>query len=153
LLRRTALTFCFALAVGAAACGGNNDDPNNPNNPSTPPPQGPPNLVIEDLQVGTGAEATAGKLLNVNYALYTYDPNGNAGRGVLLQSGSLPTFRQGTQAVIAGFDQGVVGMKVGGVRRLTVPPSLAYGASPPAGSGIAPNAWIVFDIQLTNVGD
>jgi hypothetical protein len=150
-LRRSALALCFALAVGAAACGGS--DNNNPNLPSAPPPQGPPNLVIEDLTVGTDTEGTAGKLFSVNYALYTYDPNGNANRGVLLASGTLPTFRQGTGAVIPGFDQGVVGMKVGGVRRLTVPPSLAYGASPPTGSGIAANAWIVFDIQLTNVGD
>jgi FKBP-type peptidyl-prolyl cis-trans isomerase len=136
------------LALVASACGGNSD---NPNTPSTPPPTGPPNLVIEDVTVGTGTEGTAGKLFSVNYALYTYDPAGSAGRGVLLQSGTLPTFRQGTNAVIPGFDQGVVGMRVGGVRRLTIPPSLAYGASPPA--GIAPNAWIVFDIQLTNVGD
>ncbi len=70
-----------------------------------------------------------------------------------IQGGTLPTFRQGTNAVIPGFDQGIVGMRVGGVRRLTIPPSLAYGASPPANSGIAANAWIVFDVQLTNVGD
>src|SRR5690242_19862825 len=63
-LRRSALALCFALAVGAAACGGN--DNNNPNLPSAPPPQGPPNLVIEDLTVGTGTEGTAGKLFSVN---------------------------------------------------------------------------------------
>jgi FKBP-type peptidyl-prolyl cis-trans isomerase len=135
------------LALATAACGG--DD--NPITPTPPPPQGPAGLVIEDLTVGTGAEATAGKLIDVNYALYTYDPAGSGGRGQLLQNGPLQPFRQGTNAVIAGFDQGVVGMRVGGVRRLTIPPTLAYGASPP--SGIAPNAWIVFDVQLTNVRD
>jgi FKBP-type peptidyl-prolyl cis-trans isomerase len=147
-LRRSTLALLVTLLV--AACGGGNDTPTTP----TPtPPTGPPNLVIEDLTVGTGTEALAGKLINVNYNLYTYDPAGSGGRGQQLASGTLPTFRQGTNAVIPGFDQGIVGMRVGGVRRLTVPPSLAYGASPPAGSGIAANAWIVFDIQLTNVGD
>jgi FKBP-type peptidyl-prolyl cis-trans isomerase FkpA len=148
LLRRAALVLCLAFV--ASACGGNND---NPNNPSTPPPTGPPNLVIEDLTVGTGADALAGKLISVNYALYTYDPNGSGGRGVTLQTGTLPTFRQGTNAVIPGFDQGVVGMKVGGIRRLTVPPSLAYGSAGRPEAGIAGDAWLVFDIQLTNVGD
>lgn len=147
MLRRSALVLCFALV--AAACGGNND---NPNTPTPTPPTGPPNLVIEDLTVGTGAEATAGKLLTVNYALYTYDPAGSGARGVLLQQGPF-SFRQGASQAIPGFDQGVVGMKIGGVRRLTVPPTLAYGASPPAGSGIAANAWIVFDIQMVNVGE
>ena len=147
MLRRSALVLCFALV--AAACGGNND---NPNTPTPTPPTGPPNLVIEDLTVGTGTEAAAGKLLDVNYALYSYDPNGSGGRAALLQQGPY-SFRQGASQAIPGFDQGVVGMKIGGIRRLTVPPSLAYGASPPAGSGIAANAWIVFDIQLTNVRD
>jgi FKBP-type peptidyl-prolyl cis-trans isomerase FkpA len=109
--------------------------------------------VIEDLTVGTGTEALAGKLINVNYNLYTYDPAGPGGRGQQLDGGTYPTFRQGTNAVIPGFDQGVVGMRVGGIRRVTVPPSLAYGAEGRPSGGIAPNAWIVFDIQLTNVGD
>jgi FKBP-type peptidyl-prolyl cis-trans isomerase len=147
-LRRSALVLVLALA--AAACGGGND---NPNTPTPPPPQGPPSLVIEDLTVGTGTEATAGKLLDTNYNLYTYDPAGNGNRGVFLSGGTLPTFRQGTRAVIDGYDQGVLGMRVGGIRRLTIPPTLAYGATPPTGSGIAANAWIVFDIQLTNVRD
>ena len=147
MLRRSCLVLCFALV--AAACGGKDT----PTNPSTPPPQGPAALTIEEVTVGTGTEGLAGKLFSVNYALYTYDPAGSAGRGVLLQSGTLPTFRQGTGAVIPGFDQGVVGMRVGGVRRLTIPPSLAYGATGQPQVGIAPNAWIVFDIQLTNVGD
>ena len=146
MLRRSALVLCFALV--AAACGGNND---NPNTPTPTPPTGPPNLVIEDLTVGTGTEAAAGKLLNVNYALYTYDPNGSGSRGVLLQSGTLPTFRQGTNAVIPGFDQGVVGMKVGGTRVLTIPPEMGYGARG-AGGVIPPNATLVFEVELLGVG-
>jgi hypothetical protein len=144
-LRRSVLA--LSLAVALSACGGGDD---NPNGPTAPPPQGPANLVIEDLTVGTGTEGLAGKLFDLNYNLYTYDPAGSGGRGVLLQSNSF-SFRQGTNAAIAGFDQGVIGMRVGGIRRLTIPPSLAYGASPPA--GIQPNAWLVFDLQLTNVRD
>ena len=146
MLRRSVLA--LSLAVVVSACGGGDD---NPNQPTPPPPQGPANLVIEDLTVGTGTEAIAGKLLDTNYALYTYEPAGSGGRGVLLQSGALPAFRQGTRAVIEGYDQGVIGMKVGGIRRLTIPPTLGYGAQPPA--GIQPNAWLVFDIQLVNVRD
>lgn len=146
MLRRSALALLFALA--AAACGGG-DDNGNPNNP-TPPPQGPANLVIEDVVVGTGDEATGNKLLNVNYVLYLYDPAGPNGRGAVLQAAPY-SFRQGTNAVIPGFEQGVVGMRVGGQRRLTVPPSLAYGSA--ANGNIPGNSWIVFDIQLVSVAD
>jgi FKBP-type peptidyl-prolyl cis-trans isomerase len=129
------------------ACGG--DD--NPTEPSAPPPQGPANLVIEDLTVGTGAEATGGKLLTVNYVLYLYDPAGNGGRGRQLEGPAQYPFRQGANATIPGFEQGTHGMLVGGVRRITIPPSLAYGAG---GNGAIPgNAWIVFDVQLVSVAD
>jgi len=143
-LRRTLLALMLALAT--AACGGD-DNPNNP----TPPPQGPANLVVEDLTVGTGAEATGGRLLTVNYILYLYDPAGNGGRGRQLEGPAQFPFRQGANAVIAGFEQGTHGMLVGGVRRITIPPSLGYGA---AGFGSIPgNAWIVFDVQLVSVAD
>lgn len=146
MLRRSLLALCVALAV--TACGG--DD--NPNQPSTPPPSGPATLVVEDLTVGTGAEATGGRQLSVAYNLYAYDPAGQGGRGQLLNSGSF-AFRQGTNGVIAGFEQGTSGMLVGGVRRITVPPSLGYGATPPSNSGIRPNEWLVFDVQLLAVAD
>ena len=146
MLRRTLLALMLALAT--AACGG--DD--NPNNPSTPPPQGPANLVIEDLTVGTGAEATGGRLLTVNYALYHYDPAGSGGRGQAIQSNSFQ-FRQGTNAVIPGFEQGTASMLVGGIRRITIPPSLAYGAAGNPNAGIVGNEWIVFDVQLVAVAD
>lgn len=145
MLRRSLLALCLALAV--TACGG--DD--NPNGPSTPPPQGPANLVIEDLTIGTGAEATGGRLLSVAYALYLYDPAGSGGRGQQVDGGSFQ-FRQGTNAVIPGFEQGTASMLVGGSRRITVPPSLGYGAAgfPPRIPG---NAWLVFEVQLVAVAD
>jgi FKBP-type peptidyl-prolyl cis-trans isomerase len=145
-LRRTLLALVLALAT--TACGG--DD--SPTQPSTPPPQGPANLVVEDLTVGTGAEATGGRLLTVGYALYHYDPSGQGGRGQLIQSSQFQ-FRQGTNAVIAGFEQGTASMLVGGIRRITIPPSLAYGAAGNPNAGIAGNEWIVFDVQLLAVAD
>ena len=146
MLRRSLLALMLALAV--TACGGD-DNPNAP----TPPPQGPANLVVEDLVIGTGAEATGGKLLNVGYNLYHYDPAGSGGRGQLIDGPRQFPFRQGTNATIPGFEQGTHGMLVGGIRRLTIPPSLAYGAGGNANAGIAGNEWIVFDVQLISVAD
>ena len=138
------------LALAVTACGGGDD---NPNGPSTPPPQGPAALVIEDLTVGTGAEATGGRHLTVTYILYTYDPAGNGGRGLQIQGPAPFPLRQGTNATIPGFEQGTYGM-----------PSAASVTSPfprrlltaPAGNpqaGIAGNEWIVFDVQLNAVAD
>ena len=146
MLRRSLLALMLALAV--TACGGD-DNPNAP----TPPPQGPANLVVEDLVIGTGAEATGGKLLNVGYNLYHYDPAGSGGRGQLIDGPRQFPFRQGTNATIPGFEQGTHGMLVGGIRRLTIPPSLAYGAAGNPNAGIAGNEWIVFDVQLISVAD
>ena len=150
MLRRSLLALMLALAV--TACGGG-DDNNNPNQPSTPPPQGPANLVIEDGTIGTGAEATGGRLLTVAYYLYHYDPAGSGGRGQLIQGPQQFQFRQGTNGVITGFEQGTHGMLVGGIRRLTIPPSLAYGAAGNPNAGIVANEWIVFDVQLVAVAD
>lgn len=145
MLRRSLLALILALAV--TACGGSDSNPNKP----TPTPQGPANLVIEDVTVGTGAEATGGRLLTVNYILYLYDPAGSGGRGQQLEGPASYQFRQGTNAVIPGFELGTASMLVGGVRRITIPPTLAYGAS---GQGSIPgNSWIVFDVQLVAVAD
>lgn len=106
--------------------------------------------MIEDVVVGTGAEATGNKILNLNYVVYMYDPAGPNNRGTVVNAGPF-SFRLGTNGSIPGFERGVLGMREGGQRRLTVPPSLAYGAT---GSGsIPPNAWIVFDVQLVSVAD
>jgi FKBP-type peptidyl-prolyl cis-trans isomerase len=137
------------LALAVTACGGSDNNPNNP----TPTPQGPANLVIEDLTIGTGAEATGGRLLTVAYNLYFYDPAGSGGRGQLFQGPSQFQFRQGTNAVIPGFELGTASMLVGGVRHITVPPSLAYGAGGNPQNGIPGNAWLVFDVQLLAVAD
>jgi len=105
-----------------------------------------------DLVVGTGADATVGKLVTVNYTGWLYDTSKTDGKGTQFDSsiGKQPfPFTLGAGQVIKGWDQGVVGMKVGGSRRLIIPPDLAYGAS---GSGpIPPNATLVFDISLLSV--
>ncbi len=105
-----------------------------------------------DLRVGDGAEATAGRSLTVHYTGWLYDPTQAEQKGQQFDTsvGRDPfTFTLGAGRVIQGWDQGVVGMKVGGQRRLIIPPSLAYGST---GSGpIPPNATLVFDIELLDV--
>jgi FKBP-type peptidyl-prolyl cis-trans isomerase len=102
-------------------------------------------LVVEDLVVGTGATAVAGNTVNVHYL-------GTLTNGTVFDSsygGNPLSFRLAAGQVIPGFDQGVTGMKVGGKRRLTIPPSLAYGS---AGRGqIPPNATLVFEVELVSI--
>ena len=102
-----------------------------------------------DVVVGTGATASTGRPATVNYTLWLYDSSKAEGKGTQIQNGNGFTFTPGTGGVIKGWDQGVPGMKVGGLRRLTIPPDLAYGSNPP--SGIPVNATLVFDITLTAV--
>jgi FKBP-type peptidyl-prolyl cis-trans isomerase len=106
------------------------------------------NLKIQDITVGTGATAQNGDTLNV---LYT----GTLDNGTVFDASSLHgnqpfSFTLGAQQVIEGWDLGLVGMKVGGKRMLTIPPELGYGAS---GQGpIPPNATLHFTIQLLSIG-
>ncbi len=132
------------VALAATACGSDNPAAGTSTAAS---------LTTVDLVVGTGATAAAGKTLTVTYGLWLYDTTMTDGKGTQLAAAgsALSPFVLGTGAVIAGWDQGLVGMKVGGQRRLTVPPSLAYGSTPPSGSGIPVNASLVFDVNLLNV--
>jgi len=120
-----------------AACGGGD---------SGASPSGGGTLVIEDLVVGTGATAAAGDTVSVHY-IGTFT-NGSKFDSSYDRNQPFP-FRIGAGQVIAGWDQGVPGMKVGGKRRLTIPPELAYGSR---GQGvIPPNATLVFEIDLLSV--
>jgi FKBP-type peptidyl-prolyl cis-trans isomerase FkpA len=104
-----------------------------------------------DLVVGTGATATTGRSVTVLYALWLYDSSKADGKGQQIPQQTTPfPFVLGSTGVIQGWNQGVVGMKVGGQRRLTIPPELAYGSSSP-GPGIPANATLVFDITLLTV--
>jgi len=102
-----------------------------------------------DLVVGTGATANTGSIATVTYSGWLYDTSKVDSKGTFFDGGSGFTFTLGAGSVIAGWDQGVVGMRVGGQRRLIIPPDLAYGSSGRA--PIPPNATLVFDITLTAV--
>ena len=113
-------------------------------------PDGPPptQLQIEDLTVGSGPEATPGKRVDVHYVGVAWSD----GRQFDASWDRRATFdfKLGGGEVIAGWDQGVAGMKVGGRRRLTIPPALGYG-SRGAGGVIKPNETLVFVVDLVGV--
>ena len=104
-------------------------------------------LVIEDLEVGTGPEATAGQHVQVHYTGWLTD-------GKKFDSSKDRNdpfaFPLGAGHVIRGWDEGVQGMQVGGKRKLTIPPELGYGARG-AGGVIPPNATLVFEVELLKV--
>ena len=105
-----------------------------------------------DLTVGTGTTAVAGKTVTVQYTGWLYDPNGTDHKGTQFDTsiGKAPfIFVLGAGKVIAGWDQGVPGMKIGGSRRLVIPPDLGYGST--ASGSIPANSTLVFDIQLLDV--
>jgi FKBP-type peptidyl-prolyl cis-trans isomerase len=140
------------LAAGAASCTGSDT-------PTSPVVfVGPPNLVVTDVRVGTGAVLAVGQTATVHYGLWLYDPSGNDSKGVFLQDSRLTAsaitgfkIKIAAGEVIQGWVDGLPGMRVGGLRRLIIPPSLAYGST---GNGqIPPNAWLVFDVDLLGVDD
>lgn len=102
-------------------------------------------LQIEDIRVGTGAEAKAGQTVSVHYVGTLYD--GGKKFDSSRDRGQEFKFPLGAGRVIKGWDQGVAGMKIGGVRKLTIPPHLGYGAAG-AGGVIGPNATLVFEVEL-----
>ena len=106
------------------------------------------NLVIEDIVVGEGAEAQSGQYVTVHYTGWLLD---NGAKFDFSKDRNDPfAFPLGAGHVIKGWDQGVVGMKVGGVRKLTIPAELGYG-SRGAGGVIPPNATLVFEVELLKV--
>ncbi len=107
-------------------------------------------LSTSDSVIGTGAVAAAGDTLSVTYTGWLYDASATNDQGTEFGSGPL-TFELGVGSVIKGWDQGLVGMKVGGTRTLIIPSSLAYGSCPEPGSPIPPNSALVFTVTLTNV--
>jgi FKBP-type peptidyl-prolyl cis-trans isomerase FkpA len=105
-----------------------------------------------DLLVGTGDTAASGEILTVNYTGWLYDPTKPDNKGLQFDSsiGRDPfVFTLGTASVIQGWDQGLVGMKTGGIRRLVVPPSLGYGDI--RNYSIPPYSTLVFEIELISV--
>jgi FKBP-type peptidyl-prolyl cis-trans isomerase FkpA len=118
---------------------------------ATTPSRTPPYSQV-DVVLGSGTEATAGTEVTVEYTGWLYDPLRLDSKGAVFDSsiGRAPfTFRLGTGSVIEGWERGVPGMKVGGVRRLIIPPSLAYGA--PRNGPLPPFAALLFEIELVSV--
>ncbi len=130
----------------SVACGGDEGSPTSPTSPSVgldlP-------FSMDDLTVGTGPEAMNGDTLSVNYTGWLYDPNAVENKGTEFDSGNF-SFELGAGRVIAGWDQGLVGMQVGGQRRIVIPPALGYGAngSPPTIPG---DATLLFEVELVGI--
>jgi len=136
-----------AVAVAAmAAAAGCGDD----SSPTAATPRA--EYSQTDVRVGSGAQAASGKRVSVNYTGWLYNPSGQDGKGQQFDTSTGKgafSFTLGAGQVISGWDRGVAGMRVGGMRRLVLPPELAYGAS---GNGPIPgNATLVFDIELLDV--
>jgi FKBP-type peptidyl-prolyl cis-trans isomerase FkpA len=128
----------FVLALLVSGCGDSN--------PTAPSANVPYSTV--DLRVGTGAEAANGSRVTVNYSGWLYNSAGTDFKGSRFDAGTF-SYTVG-QGVIPGFSQGTVGMKVGGLRRVTIPPNLGYGAagSPPTIPG---NSTLIFEIELVSI--
>jgi FKBP-type peptidyl-prolyl cis-trans isomerase FkpA len=109
-------------------------------------------LQYEDIKTGTGAEATAGNQVSVHYTGWLQNADGSAGTKFdSSKDRNDPfSFPLGAGHVIRGWDEGVQGMKVGGVRKLTIPASIGYGARG-AGGVIPPNATLIFEVELLGV--
>jgi FKBP-type peptidyl-prolyl cis-trans isomerase FkpA len=132
---------CVLLLAG---CGGTTTGPS-----STAP------FSQLDLRLGTGTEAASGKVLTVSYTGWLYDPTKADLKGLQFDTSANSTtpftFTLGTQQVIQGWDQGLVGLKVGGIRKLVIPPSLGYGSV--RNNSIPPYTTLVFEIELLDVED
>ena len=131
---------CVAVSAALAGCG------SSPTSPTTAP------FTKTDVRAGTGLEAASGNVLTVHYTGWLYDAAKTDGKGVQFESsvGGTPfSFTLGAGQVIAGWDQGLPGQKVGGLRRLVIPPSLAYGSV--RNGPIPPNATLVFEIDMVDV--
>jgi len=147
--RFVALLIALAVLVVASGCG--NADKSSSSGPTKV--SGQPNTTASGLQywdlvVGTGAPASAGSQVRVHYTGWL--TNGEKFDSSV-DRGQPFSFPLGEGQVIKGWDEGVAGMKVGGKRQLRIPPELGYGASG-AGGVIPPNATLIFDVELIDVG-
>lgn len=148
--RRYVLMLALSASLGLAACGGGGSDSGS----TDPGWSNVTTLKVVDVTVGTGT-ATASAIVpasnepTVSYTLYLYDVRASDTRGTKVDSNASFKFMLGAGQVVAGFETGVTGMKVGGKRTVTVPAGLAYGT---IGRGpIPPDAALVFDIELLKV--
>jgi FKBP-type peptidyl-prolyl cis-trans isomerase FkpA len=140
--RRVLWAMLAVLATGASsACN---------SSPAAPSGSAPYSQV--DLRIGTGDEAAVGRRVTVQYTGWLYSESATDNKGLQFDTSTGTSgfvFTVGVGQVIAGWEQGVPGMRVGGARRLVVPPSLAYGSS--RNERIPPNSTLVFDIELVSI--
>jgi FKBP-type peptidyl-prolyl cis-trans isomerase len=134
-VNRLLMAVVLVGSVGLVGCSSGDDNP-----------AGPTNLIIEDRVIGTGATAANGDTVTVHYVGTLqdgtkFDSSYDANRPF--------AFKVGVGQVIQGWDLGIPGMRVGGKRRLTIPPSLAYGNR--ANGPIPANSTLIFDIELLSV--
>ena len=120
----------------------NSTSSNGSNGAGTSPSSTPSGLQITDVKVGEGTVAQSGDSLTVSYV-------GTLSDGSTFDQNEHFTFTVGTGQVIKGWDQGLLGMKVGGERKLVIPPDLAYGNQ--AVGSIPPNSTLTFDVKLIDV--
>ena len=140
---RTRAVWCTAvlLSTALAGCG------DSPSAPSSAPA-----FAQTDLRLGTGTDAAAGKSITVHYTGWLYDASKTDHKGLQFETsvgGDPFVFTLGTGQVIAGWDQGLPGMKVGGLRQLVIPSALAYGGV--RNGPIPPFATLIFEIELEDV--
>jgi len=138
------LIAAFVAMLSLTACGGGGDSNNGSVAVSSPSA-----LTKTDITVGTGAEAVTGKTVTVSYTGWLYNASASDFKGARFDSGNSYSFRIGARDVIPGFEQGVLGMKVGGKRTILIPASLGYGAI--GTPGIPGNSGLVFEVTLINV--
>ncbi|MBZ5559116.1 MAG: FKBP-type peptidyl-prolyl cis-trans isomerase [Acidobacteriia bacterium] len=131
------------MLIACAACGSSTSTT------ATAPTSTAP-FTITDLTIGTGATAAVGNRITVAYTGWLYNTANPDGKGTQFDTSTSTLFTLASGNLIAGWVQGIPGMKVGGQRRLIVPPELAYGTSG-SGSTIPGNATLIFDITLLNV--
>jgi FKBP-type peptidyl-prolyl cis-trans isomerase len=148
-MTRRHLLFSFAALslVAPAACSGS--DTPTPTSPSLPPTGTAP-FSVTDLRAGTGATAVAGQAVTVNYTGWLFSNTAAENKGSQFDSGRNVRFQLGA-GVIAGWSQGIPGMRVGGLRRLVIPPELAYGNTSPDPTRLPPNATLLFEVELVSV--
>jgi FKBP-type peptidyl-prolyl cis-trans isomerase len=146
-------TAVVLLALTVSACSGS-DSNDSPTEPTPPAPQGPATMQTTEITVGEGAEAAANSGVFLHYTVWRYEPSGTDFKGTQLgtsNGGNPLSFVVGTTQYISGLSQGVIGMKVGGKRRVILPPSLAYGTTGSTDGVIRPNEWLVFELELLSV--
>ncbi len=147
---RACIAACAALALAFHALA---QQP--ANTPAAEPAPPEPTVLVTDLVTGIGDEALPGMVVIVHYTGWLFDPAASDQRGRKFDSsrdrGQPFSFPLGGQRVIRGWEQGIPGMKVGGTRRLVIPPGLAYGTRGAGNGVIPPGATLVFEVELLAV--